>query len=68
MVSWSYWQNKFDLDPGILGKRIVVEDVPVTMIGVTARDFPWISSRISVGHLAAACLGFDGPSHRGSGA
>ena len=39
VVSWSYWQSKFNLDPAILGKHIVVEDVPVTIVGVTPRGF-----------------------------
>lgn len=39
VVSWSYWKSRFNLDPGILGKRIVVEGVPVTVIGVTPREF-----------------------------
>ena len=39
VVSWPYWKSKFNLDPAILGKRMVVEDVPVTVVGVTARDF-----------------------------
>jgi putative ABC transport system permease protein len=39
VVSWSYWKTRFDLDPGILGKQIVVEDLPVTVVGVTPRGF-----------------------------
>ena len=39
VVSWPYWKSRFNLDPAILGKRIVVEDVPVTVVGVTAREF-----------------------------
>jgi len=39
VVSWSYWRNRFGLDGAILGKQIIVEDVPVTIIGVTAREF-----------------------------
>ena len=39
VVSWSYWNNKFNHDPAILGKRIIVEDVPVTIVGVTPREF-----------------------------
>src|ERR1017187_403351 len=39
VVSWTYWKNRFSLDPAILGKRIVVEDVPLTVVGVTPRDF-----------------------------
>jgi len=39
VVSWSCWKNKFNLDPGVLGKRIVVEDAPVTIVGVTPPEF-----------------------------
>jgi len=39
VVSWSFWQNRFNLDPAILGKRLVVEGVPATVIGVTPREF-----------------------------
>ena len=39
VVSWPYWQSRFNLDPAILGKRLVVEDVPVTVVGVTPREF-----------------------------
>ena len=39
VVSWSYWRNRFDLDPAILGKQIIVEDVPVIVVGVAAPKF-----------------------------
>ena len=39
VVSWSYWKNRFHLDPAILGKRLVLEDVPVAVVGVLPRDF-----------------------------
>jgi putative ABC transport system permease protein len=39
VVSWSYWKSRFNLDPAILGKRLVVEDVPVIVVGVTPREF-----------------------------
>jgi putative ABC transport system permease protein len=39
VVSWSYWNSRFNGDLGILGKRIDVDDVPVTVIGVTPREF-----------------------------
>jgi predicted permease len=39
VVSWSYWKGRFDLDPAILGKRITVEDVPLTIVGVAPRGF-----------------------------
>jgi putative ABC transport system permease protein len=39
VLSWSHWKNRFNLDPAILGKRIIVQDRPVTIVGVTARAF-----------------------------
>ncbi len=39
VVSWSYWKNRFNLDPSILGRQIVVEDVPLTIVGVAPRAF-----------------------------
>jgi len=39
VVSWSYWKDRFDLDPAIVGRRIVVDGFPVTIAGVAARGF-----------------------------
>lgn len=39
VISWSYWQSHFNLDPAVLGKSLVVNDVPTTIIGVTPREF-----------------------------
>ena len=39
VLSWSLWKNWFNLDPSILGKGIVIENHPVTIIGVTPRPF-----------------------------
>src|SRR5258708_30728717 len=44
VVSWSFWKSRFDLDPGIIGKKIVVnDDAPVAIIGVTQRGFYGVS-------------------------
>ncbi len=45
VVSWSFWKSRFELDPGIIGKEIVVNDAPVTIIGVTQRSFYGISEQ-----------------------
>ena len=42
VVSWSYWKSRFNLDPAIVGKRIIVDDVPLTVVGVAAREFEGI--------------------------
>jgi len=39
VVAWSYWRNKFNLDPAILGRQIIVQDQPVTIVGVAPRAF-----------------------------
>jgi len=39
VISWSYWQSRFNLDPTVLGKRLVVDNLPITIIGVTRREF-----------------------------
>jgi len=39
VVSWSYWKNRFNLDRAILGRRIIVDDVPATIVGVAPRKF-----------------------------
>jgi predicted permease len=39
VVSWSFWKSRFDLDPGVIGKKIVIGDDPVTIVGVAQRGF-----------------------------
>ncbi|HEX5431521.1 MAG TPA: ABC transporter permease [Bryobacteraceae bacterium] len=39
VVSWSYWKSRFNLDSGILGKRIALDGMPVVVIGVAPRGF-----------------------------
>jgi predicted permease len=46
VVSWSFWKSRFDLDPGIIGKKIVVnDDAPVAIIGVAQRGFYGLSEQ-----------------------
>jgi predicted permease len=45
VVSWSFWKSRFDLDPGIIGKKIVVgDDAPLTIVGVAQRGFYGLSN------------------------
>src|SRR5262245_43732042 len=39
VISDSYWARRFGRDPGALGKRIVVENVPLTIVGVAPAEF-----------------------------
>ena len=39
LSSENYWQNRFAGDPAIIGKTIHLNGVPVTIVGITPRDF-----------------------------
>src|SRR5438034_4505107 len=39
VVSWSYWIRRFNRDPSILGRQLVLGGVPTTVVGVTPREF-----------------------------
>jgi predicted permease len=45
VISWSFWKSRFDLDPGIIGKKIVIDDNPLTIIGVTQPGFYGLSEQ-----------------------
>ena len=47
VVSWSYWKSRFNLDPAILGKQIIVEDMPVTVVGAAPRKFTGLKVEFS---------------------
>ena len=39
VISHSLWQRRFGADPGVAGSRLLVEQVPVTIVGVTPEGF-----------------------------
>jgi macrolide transport system ATP-binding/permease protein len=39
VLSYSFWQRRFDSDPDILGKTIPLDGQPFTVVGVVGRDF-----------------------------
>ena len=39
VVSWSYWRSRFNSDRAIVGRRIIVDEVPVTIVGVAPSEF-----------------------------
>jgi predicted permease len=47
VLSWSYWSTRFAADPAIVGRQITVNDVPVTVVGVAAKNFAgaWLEAR-----------------------
>jgi putative ABC transport system permease protein len=39
VLSDGYWRRRFGADPGIVGRKLIVEDQPTTVIGVMPPDF-----------------------------
>lgn len=39
VLSWSWWKNRFNLNPAIVGRQILVQDAPATIVGVTPAGF-----------------------------
>jgi predicted permease len=39
VISYGYWTRRFQRDPGILGKAIYINGVPMTVVGVAAPHF-----------------------------
>ncbi len=39
VLSHAYWETRFARDPGVVGKKILVNDSPMTIVGVSAQGF-----------------------------
>src|SRR6202011_81972 len=39
VISYGFWQRRFALDPSVVGKRIDLKGVALTIIGVTPPEF-----------------------------
>ena len=44
VLDFAYWRRRFGADPGILGRAIVIHEVPFTIVGVTPREFYGLSA------------------------
>ena len=42
VLSHGYWANRFGRDPGVIGKKLLVNDYPMTVVGVSAEGFSGI--------------------------
>jgi ABC-type antimicrobial peptide transport system permease subunit len=42
-IGFSYWKSHFNSDPGVLGRSIVVDDIPIRVIGVLPAEFTGLS-------------------------
>jgi predicted permease len=39
VLGYSFWQKRFGADPSVVGKRVLVNGKPATIIGVTPKEF-----------------------------
>jgi predicted permease len=39
VLSYDYWVNRFAKDPGVVGKKILVNNYPMTVVGISAAGF-----------------------------
>ncbi|HEY3744123.1 MAG TPA: ABC transporter permease [Bryobacteraceae bacterium] len=39
ILSHPFWQRRFDADPQVIGRKIILNDVPVTVVGVMPESF-----------------------------
>jgi len=39
VLSYAYWTTRFSRDPGVVGKKILVNNYPMTIVGVSAEGF-----------------------------
>ena len=39
VISYGYWQRRFAGDPGVIGRKMTVNSVPFSIVGVAARGF-----------------------------
>ena len=42
VLSYDYWQSRFARDPSVVGRKILVNDYPMTIVGVSAVGFDGI--------------------------
>jgi predicted permease len=47
VLSYGFWQSRFNGDRGVLGKRIIVNGYPLTIVGVSRSGFDGVEAGVS---------------------
>jgi len=47
VLSYEYWKTRFDGDPSVIGRKILVDNYPLTIVGVSAAGFHGLDPSIS---------------------
>jgi len=48
VLGYSFWQTRFGGDPGIVGKTVLYNGRPATVIGITPREFHGVSALVDI--------------------
>ena len=48
MISESLWRRRFNADPAILGRTLITDGKPVTIVGIAASDFRGLTGRAEI--------------------
>ncbi|MFT4114796.1 ABC transporter permease [Silvibacterium sp.] len=48
MLTWSLWKRRFGGDPSIVGRQILLDTVPFTVIGILPEWFSWPNPRVQL--------------------
>ena len=47
VLSYGFWQSTFGADPAVVGRTVWLNDVPVTIAGVAAKEFPGLDPGVA---------------------
>jgi predicted permease len=60
VLGYSYWQKRFGGDPGVIGKQVLVNGHPATIVGVGPKDFHGVYAIIdSQGYMPLSVASFE---------
>ena len=48
VLSYAYWKRHFAADPNVVGKHVLLDGHPMTVVGVTAKDYRGVNTALSV--------------------
>jgi len=62
VLAFDYWKDKFNNDPGVVGRPVTVDGHPFTILGVAPEGFHGLQSFVSVAaFLPISQVGIEGP-------
>ncbi|MBV9075730.1 MAG: ABC transporter permease, partial [Acidobacteria bacterium] len=62
VLSYRYWKARFNGDLSLIGKRVLINGTPVTIVGVAPKDFFGLTPLLEMqAYLPMGMVGIDGP-------